>query len=88
MLLCLLEDLVSDWILMLPVPSVIVSLSVDMQSSHKRLLDSGVPANIKRRKIIILTLFLAAGFASLYLCKIQNEEDGNISELITYYLNW
>lgn len=68
---------------MLPVPSVMVSLSVDKQSSHKRLLDSGVPANIKRRKIIILTLFLAAGFASFCLCRIENKENGNISELIT-----
>lgn len=60
-----------------------VSLSVDTQSSDKRLLDSGVLANIKRRKIIILTLFLAAGFASFYPRRIENEQDGNISELIT-----
>lgn len=76
MLLRFLEDLVSDWIVMLPVPSVMASLSVDTQSSDKRLLDSGVLANIKRRKRIILTLFLAAGFASLYPCRIENEQYG------------
>jgi len=64
---------------MLPAPSVMVSLCIDTQPSHKRLLDSGVPVNIKRRKITILTLFLAADFASFHLCRIENKKDGNIS---------
>lgn len=60
----LLEDLVLAWILMLPVPAVMVSLPVDMQSSHQRLLGSGVPANTKRKEKNYFNLIFSCRFCS------------------------